>query len=936
MSNSRSPSYDDLVQRLKTVESDLKAQKSHLKRVLQDMQNTRSFLDALMDQSPFPLWVSNAEGTLIRTNQALRKTLNLTDAQLVGKYNVFQDKNLEREGLIESVHKVFQHFEPTQFVLLWKPTSVEDVDFCDGRELFVDVSMFPIVLEGKLRHVVCQWADITERVKFEEELRESEARYRDVVEEQTELIARFHIDGTLTWVNDFAAQYAGQDSQALIGCSFFDFLDPAERLKVKESLAEISVENPVMESTQQLVLPNGDKRWLQWRNRGLFNADGDIVELQGVGRDITQQRLVEDALRESDKRLHLAMESASEGVWEWDFTTDLVTFDKAGLEMLGYEPDYPPQPGTWWIDQIHDEDRFRVMQAFNAFLEGETSKYEVEFRLSSKTGTYIWIVSTARVFHADNRGNPLLIVGIHRDISLRKQAEEDMRRSDERFRLARDLADVGVWEWNIADNTVTWTEEIEAMYGYTPGEFDGSFDMVVSRMHPEDIPGWREAVRRCVEDGEEHKTEYRVILPDNSVHWLMGIGDAIRDENGVALRMVGISMNITERKRLDDERERLSLQLQQAQKMEAVGRLAGGVAHDFNNMVAIILGYSEMILEELDPQQPFYSDLQEIQNAGQRSADLTRQLLAFARKQTVTPRIIDLNKTVSGMLKMLERLIGEDIEVVWIPGDTVWPVKFDPGQVDQILANLCVNARDAIKDVGKVTIETGNTVFDENYCKKNAESVPGDYVMLAVSDNGSGMDTETLEHLFEPFFTTKDQGEGTGLGLAMVYGIVKQNNGFINVYSEKNLGTSIKIYLPRQETDGVSEVEPEKVAEPGHETILLVEDEPAILKMTTRILQRAGYVVVGADTPGHAIHLAEEHLGTIHLLITDVVMPEMNGRDLAKKILSLYPHLSCLFMSGYTANVIAQHGVLDEGVNFIQKPFSKKELTDKVREALDT
>jgi CheY-like chemotaxis protein len=292
---------------------------------------------------------------------------------------------------------------------------------------------------------------------------------------------------------------------------------------------------------------------------------------------------------------------------------------------------------------------------------------------------------------------------------------------------------------------------------------------------------------------------------------------------------------------------------------------------------------------------------------------------------------------VEGMLKMLQRLIGEDIDMAWIPGEKVWPVKIDPAQINQVLANLCVNARDAIADVGKVTIETGNSVFDEEYCKEHAGFLPGEYTLLTVSDNGCGMKSKTLENIFEPFFTTKESNKGTGLGLATVYGVVKQNNGFINVYSEPDQGATFRIYLPRHRVKEASLPDKEAIrpAARGHETILLVEDEPAILRMTTMMLERTGYKVLAASTPGAAIALAREHAGDIHLLMTDVVMPEMNGRDLAKNLLSLYPNLKRLFMSGYTANVIAHHGVLDEGVQFIQKPFAKQDLAVKVREVLD-
>jgi CheY-like chemotaxis protein len=368
-----------------------------------------------------------------------------------------------------------------------------------------------------------------------------------------------------------------------------------------------------------------------------------------------------------------------------------------------------------------------------------------------------------------------------------------------------------------------------------------------------------------------------------------------------------------------------------------VGRLAGGGAHDFNNMLGVILGYAQLAMLKIGQDDPLHADLDEIRKAGERSADLTRQLLAFARKQTVAPQVLDLNETVEGMHNMLRRLIGEDIDLAWRPGSNLGPIFIDPSQVDQILANLCVNARDAIADTGKITIETDSACFDEAYCTDHAYFVPGEFVMLAVSDDGCGMDPETLGVVFEPFFTTKELGKGTGLGLATVYGIVKQNNGFINVYSEPGHGTTFKIYLPQHAAKAAPRSEQEQAPAPaaGGETILLVEDEQAILEVATRMLEQMGYGVIAAATPGEAIRLAREHQGRINLLMTDVVMPEMNGRDLAGNLISIYPGMRRLFMSGYTANVIAHHGVLDQGVHFLQKPFSMQDLAAKIREALD-
>jgi CheY-like chemotaxis protein len=320
-----------------------------------------------------------------------------------------------------------------------------------------------------------------------------------------------------------------------------------------------------------------------------------------------------------------------------------------------------------------------------------------------------------------------------------------------------------------------------------------------------------------------------------------------------------------------------------------------------------------------------------------RATDITRQLLAFARKQIISPKTLDLNEVIESMLKMIRHLIGEDIDLAWLPGVNLWSVKMDPSQIDQILVNLCVNSRDAIEGVGKITIETTAVTLDEAYCAEHAGYTPGEFVLLAVSDNGSGMTKEILDNIFEPFFTTKDVDKGTGLGLSTVYGIVKQNNGFINIYSEAGEGTTIKIYIPRQEAQK-KEIERDNIIETpmgSGETILLVEDDPSVLKLVKKTLKGFGYLVLTADSPIKAINLAKEHSDKIHLLVTDVIMPEMNGRELSEQLQSQYSDLKCIFMSGYTANAIAHHGVLDKGMSFIQKPFSKTDLAKIVRKVLD-
>jgi CheY-like chemotaxis protein len=343
-----------------------------------------------------------------------------------------------------------------------------------------------------------------------------------------------------------------------------------------------------------------------------------------------------------------------------------------------------------------------------------------------------------------------------------------------------------------------------------------------------------------------------------------------------------------------------------------------------------------LVLEKLQKSDPIYEDLEQIQNAAKRSMDLTRQLLAFARCQSIAPKVIDINQAVASMLKMLQHLIGEDIELIWHPGEQIWPIHIDPTQIDQILANLCVNARDAISSVGRIILETSNTEIDEDYCSLHRGFLPGEFVQLAVSDDGIGMDAATLEKIFEPFFSTKAIGRGTGLGLATIYGIVKQNDGFIDVYSVPNGGTVFKVFLPRisGETVGTIAASDDETAPGKGETLLLVEDEIAILRLVERLLRQLGYRVLAANSPLEAFTIAQNHPGQIDLLVTDVIMPELNGQDLANRLRGIFPGLPVLFMSGYTANIIMHRGVLDRGVFLLQKPFSKRELATKVREVL--
>jgi len=537
----------------------------------------------------------------------------------------------------------------------------------------------------------------------------------------------------------------------------------------------------------------------------------------------------------------------------------------------------------------------------------------------------------------ENRVQASVLESINKKLLVRSQQDgEALRKSEEHFKHVFESA-------NVAKSITSLSGRIHVnkafceLVGYTQEELRDKTWQSITPL--EDVEPTSRLLNMLVQ-GEKESTRFtkRYFHKNGSVIWADVSVALYRDAQGKPEHFITTVVDITEHRRAEEERDRLQAQLLQAQKMESIGRLAGGVAHDYNNMLSVILGYTEFMMEKVNPGEPLHADLLEILSATKRSIDITSQLLAFARKQIASPRVLDLNETVEGTLKMLRKFIGEDLGISWLPGSELWCVNMDPSQVNQILVNLCVNSRDAINGVGQITIETRNIRLDSDYCSDHVGSSPGEFVLLTVSDDGCGMDKETLEHVFEPFFTTKGVGQGTGLGLATVYGIVKQNNGFLNVYSEPGRGTTFRLYLPRHDR---GEEAPSEASEPVSfpkgrgETVLIVEDEDSILKLVMRVLRSIGYTVLVASTPASALEQVRLHNGRIHLLLTDVVMPEMNGSELSRLMLSIHPDLRVLYMSGYTANVIAHRGVLDKGINFLQKPFSKNDLAAKVRAVLD-
>jgi two-component system, cell cycle sensor histidine kinase and response regulator CckA len=600
------------------------------------------------------------------------------------------------------------------------------------------------------------------------------------------------------------------------------------------------------------------------------------------------------------------------------------------LPVVAIDPDFPPDRWVAYWEEVRRKGSL-VFQSRHRSKDGRLRPVEISSNYFTYAGRS-YNLSLARDISKRIRAEETIKKERQRFDARQKQALDTLREREQFIRNILETVDEGFIVVNRDGIIQSANRAYCELVGLPESKVIGH--ICLERCHAEAM--------KCFEEKDDcpvHRTFMTAAAQDASFIYTDATGKKRHlelktypisiDSEGV-LSVIETITDVTEEKRLE-------AQLLQAQKMEAIGTLAGGVAHDFNNVLAVIMGYTELSLDQVDPSLDLYANLREIQQAAGRSADLTRQLLTFARKQTVSPRVLHVNETVEGMLKMLQRLIGEAVDIVWRPRDGIWPLRMDPSQFDQILANLCVNARDAIAGVGTIAIGTQNVFLDEHDCAAYSDISPGRYVLMEVNDNGCGMDSATLSKIFEPFFTTKELGKGTGLGLPTVYGIVKQNDGLLNVYSEPGKGTTFEIYLPahpslqRQSMESI----PQDPLPRGIETILLVEDAQPILNLVNQMLENFGYKTMATSSPAEAIRLSAEHTGKIDLLLTDVVMPEMNGRDLAEKISLGRPGIKCLFMSGYMSGVITELGKLEKDIHFIQKPFSVQTLATKLREALD-
>ncbi len=659
----------------------------------------------------------------------------------------------------------------------------------------------------------------------------------------------------------------------------------------------------------------------------LRGAEGEVIGYHSSVLDVTEQRLAEEELR-AERRLSEDYLDSLPGLFYVFDDKGFVRWNKAWLQFAGYTDE--DLAGKSPPDFFQGGDVAAVADTVvRVFREGSA---DIEASLVTKDGRRIPYYFTGVRTTIDGRDH---LVGLGVDVSDRWQAQEALRKSEEQYRNLAENIGIGVAMISPDMKVLTLNRQMREWF---PG-VDATAKPICYRAFnnpPNEEPCSYCPTIKTLEDGETHESTTATPTGDGVRHFRV-LSTPVRDPDGIVVAAIEMVEDVTERVHAESERAALEAQLRQSQKMESVGRLAGGVAHDFNNLLTVIINYADMIGKSLGPDDPLRRDADEIHSAGTRGAELTQQLLAFSRKQVIEPRVMDLNSITSGARKMLERIIGEDIELVFALDDQLKMVTADSGQMNQILVNLAVNARDAMPGGGKLVIETSNIVLDENYSAHHPHTKPGRYVMLGVSDTGCGMDRDVLANAFEPFFTTKGVGEGTGLGLATVYGIVKQSGGSVEVYSEVGHGTTFKVYLPA--TEGVEDDETREQfgdTPRGRETILLIEDEEPVRRVARRILEISGYKLLLAAHPGEALVIARQHGGSIDLVLTDVIMPNMSGTECYEHLKEIVPGVKVLYMSGYTANAISHQGVLDEGTQFIQKPFTVDALARKVREVLDS
>jgi two-component system, cell cycle sensor histidine kinase and response regulator CckA len=839
------------------------------------------------------------------------------------------DYNLPGYDGVTALHQA-QAVQPNVPVILLSGTVGEDVAIqC------LQVGATDYLLKDRLdRLVPAVWRAMQDaesrltRKRTEVALAQSEGRKAAILESVLDAIITMDAGGVVIEFNAAAERTFGYTKAEAIGRPLADLIiPPALRDAHNVGLARYLTTSvgPLVGKVVEVTAVRSDGSEIPVELAiTVTHCEPDPI-FTGVLRDITARRQAQTAVRGERDRAQRYLDAPEVILLALDMEGRITLANRYACALLGWPRD--ELIGRDWIDtclpaRIRDDLRKRLL----SFRGGDVSI--VENPVLTRSGEER-LIEWRNTLQLDEAGQVIGTFSSGSDITERTAAVEALRTAEERTRFALQGANVGIWDMDCTTGNVRWSEILEVQYGLQPGTFRGTYEAFVESVHPDDRESLQETVGKAMKAGTDFSVLNRSACPGGTARWLSGAGRFVLDEDGQPLRGVGISLDVTDRRMLEE-------QYQQAQKMEAIGQLAGGVAHDFNNLLTVILGNCELALDCAGLDRQCRTDIEEIQKAGSSGAALTRHLLAFSRKEIVEPALLDLTVVVGDMQGMLERLIREDVRIVLRLPAGLARIIGDRGQIEQIVLNLAVNARDAMPDGGTLTIETANAELDEAYARTHFPVTPGSYVILTVADTGCGIAPDVQARMFEPFFTTKAAGTGTGLGLATVHGIVARNGGSVTVQSEIGRGTTFTLYFrPAAGSEsGAEPAPPGPRRRGGSETVLVVEDAEALRLLTTRMLQRRGYTVLVADNAAHALRLVEEN-PSIDVLLTDVVMPGTSGPELTKRLVERWPALKVIYMSGYTDETIIHHGVLNAGIAFLQKPFSSEALERKIREVLD-
>ncbi|MGD0993426.1 MAG: PAS domain S-box protein [Gemmatimonadales bacterium] len=766
--------------------------------------------------------------------------------------------------------------------------------------------------------------DVTDRKCAEEALIASGTRFRSLIEHSMDQVTIMGADGRFTYASPGVTRLLGYDPDELVGQVGFGYVHPDDVARVQAAFAR-ALQGDTAEVRETFRFRHKDGFWRAFESvvTNLL-SEPTVAGLVINSRDVTDRSRAEEALRQEQFLVNALMDNIPDSIYFKDLGHRFVRIGRAMARLFGLS-DPAQAVGKTDVDFFSMEHAQAAQLTEQEITRTGQPVVDLEELETWPDRPSRW-VSTTKMPLRDAAGSIVGTYGISRDITERRKGEELVRQSEAEYRGLVEQAPLGICRTTCDGHALRVNKALVAMLGYDSA--DDLLQVNARDFYADPLERDRE-MGQLEYQGEAHvETEWK--RKDGSLVTVRLNMRLVRDAAGAGGYIEGLIEDVTEQRSLEN-------QFRQAQRLEAVGRLAGGVAHDFNNVLTAITGYSELLLDELTPGDPKRQDVEEIHAAARRAAGLTRQLLAFSRKQVFQTRVLDLNAVVRMLEKMLQRLIGEDVKLEIAPSSALGAVRADPGQIEQVIMNLAVNSRDAMPGGGRLTIETANVDLDEAYAREHAGAAPGRYVMLAVSDTGTGMDAETQSHIFEPFFTTKEQGTGTGLGLATVYGIVKQSGGHVWVYSEPGRGATFKIYLPRVD-EPVEAQDAQQVAPPvagGRETVLVAEDDPSVREIVAEVLTQKGYRVLRAPDGQTALEMARAQPGEIQLLVTDIVMPGMTGRELAEVLVAERAGVRVLYMSGYTDDAVVRHGVLAEGLPYLQKPFSPRALALKVREVLD-